>query len=57
MPNKKTSLIFQFLYNPEYIGVGNNIIINMDTFKAFGKITKLIPEKIDDKLTKENRAG
>ena len=48
MPNKKTTLLFQFLYNPEYIGVGNNLIINMDNCKAFGKITELIPEKIQE---------
>lgn len=47
-PDKTTSLIFQFLYQPEYIGVGNNLVINMDTLKAFGKITQLFPEKIDD---------
>jgi len=50
LPNKKTSVIFQFLYQPEYIGVGNNLIINMDTLKAFGKITQLIPEKIDEAI-------
>ena len=46
LPNKKTTLLFQFLYNPEYIGKGNNLIINMDNCKAFGKITELIPDKI-----------
>jgi hypothetical protein len=38
------------LYNPEYIGVGNKIIINTDHFKAFGVITQLIPEKIDESI-------
>lgn len=48
LPNKRTTLLFQFLYNPEYIGVGNSLIINMDNIKAFGKITELIPEKIQE---------
>jgi hypothetical protein len=34
------------MYHPEYIGVGNNIIINMENFKAFGKITEVIPERV-----------
>jgi GTPase len=45
-PNKKTTVFFQFLYNPEYIGIGNNLIINMENFKAFGTITQLITDKI-----------
>ena len=36
---EKTTLIFQFLHKPEYLGLGNKIIINMENFKAFGKIT------------------
>lgn len=57
-PDKKTTMIFQFLYNPEYITVGNKIIINTDNFKAFGKITKLIPDKIDESIgtTKHEKA-
>lgn len=47
-PDKKTTLIFQFMYQPEYIGVGNNLIINMDYLKAFGKITQIFPEKVDE---------
>ena len=54
-PDKKTTVIFQFLYNPEYIGVGNPIVINMDNFKAFGTITRLIPERIDTNLPREGR--
>jgi hypothetical protein len=46
------------LYNPEYIGIGNNLIINMENFKAFGTITQLITDKIQDapktKLAKSN---
>lgn len=38
-PHEKTSLIFQFLHKPEYLGLGNKIIINMDNLKAFGTIT------------------
>lgn len=49
-PNKKTTLIFQFLYHPEYLGVNNKMIINTDHFKAFGVITQLIPEKIDPSI-------
>lgn len=41
---------------PEYIGINNNLIINMDHLKAFGKITQLIPEKIDDSLINEKAA-
>ena len=52
-PDSKTTVVFQFLYNPEYVGVGNPIVINMDTFKAFGTITKLYPDKIDQNLTHE----
>ena len=56
-PNKKTSLIFQFLNKPEYIGLGNNIIINMDYLKAFGKITQIIPDKIDETRGSSSQAG
>lgn len=55
-PDKKTTLIFQFLYNPEYINVGNKIIINTDNFKAFGQITQIIPEKIDETVGKNEKA-
>lgn len=50
LPDQKTTLIVQFLYNPEYLGLGNKIIINMEHLKAFGKITQLIPEKIDNSI-------
>ena len=36
---------------PEYLGEGNNLIINMENLKAFGKITQLIPEKIDEAVS------
>ena len=52
-PDRKTTIIFQFLYNPEYIGVGNPLVINMENLKAFGTITKLIPERIDKDISKE----
>ena len=51
LPNQKTTLIFQFMYMPEYLGEGNNLIINMENLKAFGKITQLIPEKIDEAVS------
>jgi len=35
--------------------MGNHIIINMDNLKAFGKITQLIPEKIDKNINKDKQ--
>ena len=57
LPDKKTTVIFQFLYHPEYIGVGNNLIINMEHCKVFGKITQLIPERIDESLGTDKKDG
>ena len=39
--NKKTKLIVEFLFNPEYISVGQKIIINDQSLKACGVITKI----------------
>ena len=39
-----------------YINVGNKIIINTDNFKAFGQITQIIPEKIDEAVGKNEKA-
>ena len=38
---KKTKLVVEFLFNPEYISVGQNIIINDQNLKAYGIITKI----------------
>lgn len=37
----KTKLILEFMFNPEYITVGSNVIINDQSLKAFGVITKI----------------
>ena len=39
--DKKTKLIVEFLFNPEYISVGQKIIINDQSLKACGVITKI----------------
>ena len=39
--NKKTKLVVEFLFNPEYISVGQKIIINDQSLKACGVITKI----------------
>ena len=38
---KKTKLVVEFLFNPEYISVRQNIIINDQNLKAYGIITKI----------------
>lgn len=40
-PLKKTRVILQFLYNPEYLIKDGYIIINESNLKAFGRITEL----------------
>ena len=39
--DKKTKLIVEFLFNPEYISVGQKVIINDQILKAYGVITKI----------------
>ena len=39
--DKKTKLVVEFLFNPEYISVGQKIIIYDQTLKAYGVITKI----------------
>ena len=39
--DKKTKLVVEFLFNPEYISVGQKIIINDQSLKAYGVITKI----------------
>ena len=42
--NKKVKLLVEFLFSPEYISVGQKIIINDQNLKlkAFGVITKIL---------------
>jgi GTPase len=40
-PNQRTKLKMRFLHQPEYLVVGNKILINENNFKAHGKITKV----------------
>ena len=40
-PTTKTKVIFEFMFNPEYITVGRNVIINDQSLKAFGVVTKI----------------
>ena len=37
----KTKVVFEFLFNPEFISVNSNILINDNLLKAYGIITKL----------------
>ena len=39
--DKKTKLVVEFLFNPEYISVGQKIIISDQSLKAYGVITKI----------------
>jgi GTPase len=39
--DQKTKLVVEFLFNPEYISVGQKIIINDQSLKACGVITKI----------------
>jgi GTPase len=41
-PGEKVNVCLEFKNNPEYIEIGNHIIINDGLLKAFGTITKLI---------------
>ena len=45
--NKKTKLLVEFMFSPEYISVGQKIIINDQSLKlkAFGVITKILKHK------------
>ena len=39
--NRRTKIIFEFLYYPEYLTEGTNLIINDNLLKAYGVITRL----------------
>ena len=38
---KKTKLVVEFLFNPEFISIGQNVIIHDQSLKAYGVITKI----------------
>ena len=40
-PDKKTKLILQFMYYPEYIAIGHKVVIHDANLQAIGKITKV----------------
>ena len=40
-PEKKTKFVVEFLFNPEYISIGQKIIINDQSLKAYGVITNI----------------
>jgi hypothetical protein len=46
-PTKKTKVILQFLYTPEYLTKGNYIIINENNLKAFGRITHILYDTLN----------
>lgn len=37
----KTKVLFEFMFNPEYVTVGSHVIINDQLIKAYGIITKI----------------
>jgi len=39
--NKRTKVIFRFIYHPEYLEQGSAIVISDQTLRAFGVITKI----------------
>ena len=41
LPNKPISLRLRFKYYPEYITLGQKLIINEELLKAVGTITKI----------------
>ena len=51
--DEKVELVFEFKNFPKYINEGQNIIINDNTFKAFGIITKVFYK--DDDLFGKNK--
>lgn len=58
-PNKKTKVIFQFLYYPEYVTKGIYIIINENNLKAFGRVTHILYDtlnKFDSAVTVSNKS-
>lgn len=43
---KKTKVVMQFLYNPEYLIKDSYLIINENNLKAFGRVTDLFYDTI-----------
>lgn len=39
---KKTKIIFEFMFNPVYLTIGSQIIINDQLIKAYGIVTKIL---------------
>lgn len=54
---KKTKVIFQFLYNPEYLIKEGYIIINENNIKAFGRITDLFYDTVSKLYTNTTLKG
>ena len=50
-PMKKTKVILQFLYNPEYLIKDGYIIINENNLKFFGRITELFYDTLSKMYT------
>jgi len=48
---KKTKVILQFLYNPEYLIKDGYIIINENNLKFFGRITELFYDTLSKMYT------
>ena len=46
-PSKKVKVMFQFLYNPEYLLKDGNLIINENNLKAFGRIIEPLYDTIE----------
>lgn len=42
LPNKSTKLFFEFMYNPEFVREGADLIIYENNFKIYGYITRII---------------
>eukprot|EP00826_Nyctotherus_ovalis_P038547 TRINITY_DN3616_c0_g4_i1.p4 TRINITY_DN3616_c0_g4~~TRINITY_DN3616_c0_g4_i1.p4 ORF type:complete len:135 (+),score=30.96 TRINITY_DN3616_c0_g4_i1:1294-1698(+) len=40
--NKRTKVVFRFIYHPEYLELGSTVVIADGTLHAFGKITKIL---------------
>lgn len=39
--NKRTKVVFRFIYHPEYLELGSTFVIADQTLHAFGEITKI----------------
>lgn len=50
-PMKKTKVLMQFLYYPEYLMKDSRLIINENNLKAFGRVTDLSYDTISKLYT------